>query len=752
MRCPPFRAGRREDPLGGPGRGTDRPRKRLRAWRPWHSPRTTLLACALFCLVAIVAGVSGLDRLSTGGNTPDGSPAVRAGTILSERYGRSAPDLVLLLRDPAGNGDGQRVIDAARTVERHVRGKPGVTATASYLTARDPSFLSRDRRSTLVTVVLAGDEARKTDTARHLVPLLKTGRPGPEVALTATGPAWTRVETLERNRADLVRAELISAPLSALILLFVFRSLLAALLPVVSALVATAGTLAALRALTCVTEVSVYASSITSALGFGLAVDYGILMVSRFREESAAGAGPEAAITRSVRTAGRAVLVSAGIVATSLCALFVFPLGFLRSAAAAGIAVIVFSAAASVIVIPALLALGGRYIDRFDLFGPFRRRRCGAPPGDLAWRRAALAITRRPVVCALTAAAALTVMALPAAHAVLGPNSTEDLPRDTEARTTATAIRDDFLSAPGRDLVIGLPARTPRPDVERYARALSGLPDTAGVRTFTGHYRDGRKTAAPEPWDAAFSTPAGPVLTVTSRHAPADDRSAALVRHVRALHAPGEAHVVGEAAQNVDTLGAIRHSLPWGFAIAASASLLLMTLFTRSLLVPVKALVMACWSLAATLGLLVYGFQDGHLQDAGHQGSLSAVALVFLLMTAYALSVDYEVFLVARIREEYLASGDNTAAVVAGMQRTGRLITAAALVFAAAMASPATSATVPLQLTGLGLACAVLLDATVVRGVLVPALMTLAGGANWWLPGRRGTRPVKPVQQEEVLS
>ncbi|MFD0385625.1 MMPL family transporter [Streptomyces stramineus] len=177
-----------------------------------------------------------------------------------------------------------------------------------------------------------------------------------------------------------------------------------------------------------------------------------------------------------------------------------------------------------------------------------------------------------------------------------------------------------------------------------------------------------------------------------------------------------------------------------------------MTLFTRSLLVPVKALVMACWSLAATLGLLVYGFQDGHLQDAGHQGSLSAVALVFLLMTAYALSVDYEVFLVARIREEYLASGDNTAAVVAGMQRTGRLITAAALVFAAAMASPATSATVPLQLTGLGLACAVLLDATVVRGVLVPALMTLAGGANWWLPGRRGTRPVKPVQQEEVLS
>ncbi|MFD0385624.1 MMPL family transporter [Streptomyces stramineus] len=438
-----------------------------------------------------------------------------------------------------------------------------MTATASYLTARDPSFLSRDRRSTLVTVVLAGDEARKTDTARHLVPLLKTGRPGPEVALTATGPAWTRVETLERNRADLVRAELISAPLSALILLFVFRSLLAALLPVVSALVATAGTLAALRALTCVTEVSVYASSITSALGFGLAVDYGILMVSRFREESAAGAAR--------RRRSPAASAPPGAPSSSPRASWRRPCAPCSSS-------------------PRVPALGGRGRHRGHRLlrrrlrdrhpGPAGTRRpvhrpvrplrpVPAPPlrrtpGDLAWRRAALAITRRPVVCALTAAAALTVMALPAAHAVLGPNSTEDLPRDTEARTTATAIRDDFLSAPGRDLVIGLPARTPRPDVERYARALSGLPDTAGVRTFTGHYRDGRKTAAPEPWDAAFSTPAGPVLTVTSRHAPADDRSAALVRHVRALHAPGEAHVVGEAAQNVDTLGAIRHSLPWG--------------------------------------------------------------------------------------------------------------------------------------------------------------------------------------------
>ncbi|MGK5632441.1 MMPL family transporter [Streptomyces sp. URMC 123] len=687
-----------------------------------------------------VVGLGGLDRLSNNDSLPPTSAVARSRAVLAERYGYAEPDLLLLLK-ATSDVHSPAVAAAAQAVERQVRETPGVAATVSYWTTRDPALRSRDARSALIAVDLSGPEARGPDTAKALVSALGGHRGA--VRVTATGPAWTLVEMLERNRADLLRAELVSVPLGTLILLFVFRSLVAAMLPVVSALVATAGTLASLRLLTSFMDVSVYASNVTTALGFGLAVDYGILVVTRFREESAAGADVPTAVSRSVRTAGRAVLVSASIVVTSLAALLCFPLGFLRSAAWAGIAVVVFSAAASVILIPALLALLGRNIDRWDVFGPFRRHGEHSAEEGLAWRRAALAITRRPVVTALAAVAVLAVMALPAPRVVLGPHGVEDLPRHSTAHAAAVALREDFPTAPERDLTVGLPRATPREAVDRHARALSALPYADTVRTVTGHYRSGARVEGPRPWDTRFDTPGGPLLTVASRFPPHSAESAALVRDVRALPVAGGVHVTGQAAWAVDTLSAVRRALPWSCGLAAAATFVLLTLCTRSLLVPLKAVAVAVMSLAATLGFLVYVFQEGRLRglvgDVGVTGYLPGETLVFLLATAYALSVDYEVFIVARVREEFLASRDNTAAVVAGTQRTGRLVTAASLVFAAAMAGPATSGVTPLKLTGLGLAFAVLVDAVLVRGALVPSLMTLAGRANWWWPRRSAT-------------
>ncbi|QLE70263.1 MMPL family transporter [Streptomyces rectiverticillatus] len=684
-------------------------------------------------------GAGGLDRLSNTWPVPIGSRAARDSAALGERYGFSGPDLVLLL-STTSDVRSPEVAAAGRAVEEEVRRSPGVGAVSSYWSANDPALISRDARSALVSADLTGEEALRAGAARRLVAALGEHR-GP-LTITPTGAAWTLEEILEDNRADLLRAELISAPACALILLFVFRSLVAALLPVVSALIATAGTLAFLRLLTSFTEVSVYASNIATALGLGLAVDYGILVVSRFREESTAGVSLREAVERSVRTAGRAVVVSAGIVLACVSSLLVFPFVFLRSAAWAAVAVVVFSAAASVIVVPALLALLGRNTDRFDLFARLRRRNSRGPEGSPGWRRATLAVTRRPVVAALAAACALTAMSLPAWHVSLGPSGVDDLPHRSRARTAAVIIRQDFASAPERELIVGLPKGTPREEVEGRARTVSALPQTAFVRTFTGRYRGGTKVEAPGPWDTRQDAPAGPVMVVASRFPPGTERSAVLVRQLRTLPAHGHVLVAGRAAEAVDSLSAVRRALPWCCGVVAAATFVLMALFTRSLLVPFKAVVVAAMSLGATLGCLVYVFQDGHLRsvvgDFHAPGYLSDTTTVFLLATAYALAVDYEVFIVARIREEFLASGDNTAAVVAGMQRTGRLVTAASLVFAAAMAGPATSGVTSLKLTGTGLALAVVVDAVVVRGALVPGLMTLAGRANWWLP--RGWR------------
>ncbi|MBM7166867.1 MMPL family transporter [Streptomyces sp. G44] len=683
-------------------------------------------------------GIGGLDRLGNTGAVPPDSAVARSSAVLAERYGVSEPDLVLLLQ-AASDVQAPEVTATGRAVEQQVREAPGVAAAFSYWTTRDPALLSRDAASALVVVDLSGGEARRTETAKSLVTALGEQR-GP-VRISATGPAWTYAEMLDQNRSDLLRAELVSAPLGALILLFVFRSLVAAMLPVVSALVATSGTLASMRLLTSFMDVSVYASNVTTALGFGLAVDYGILVVTRFREESADGAQIPHAISRSVRTAGRAVLASASIVVASLSALLFFPMAFLRSVAWAGIAVVVFSAAASVIVIPALLALFGRNIDRWDVFAPFRRRGRHSAAAAVRWRRVTLTIIRRPVMTALAATAVLGVMSLPAIRVVLGPNSVEDLPRNSTTYTTAVAIREDFDSAPERQLTVGLPNGTPRDVVDHLARTLSAQQHTAVVRSFTGQYRGGTRVEASRPWNALQDTPGGPLLTVTSRFPPHSDESAALVRQIRSLPVRGTTHVTGEAAQVVDALFAAHRALPWSCGFAAVATMVLMALFTRSLLVPLKAVAVAGLSMAATLGFLVYVFQEGHLRslfgDFGVTGYLSGEPVVFLLATTYALSVDYEVFIVARIREEYLASGDNTAAVVEGMQHTARLVTAASLVFAAAMAGPAMSHVTPLKFTGLGLAFAVLVDAVLVRGALVPSLMTLAGRANWWLPSVR---------------
>ncbi|MFF7690227.1 MMPL family transporter [Streptomyces syringium] len=694
------------------------------------------------------AGLLGLGRLTNSGFLPDDAPLTADNARLSAHYGAGSPDLVLLARADQGADSAPAVREGQALQERVSRAR-GVVSATSYWSSGDPALRSRDGRTALITVDLVENEGAATQAARDLVPTL-TGRHGP-LQVSATGPAWMSEQGMRQSRRDLLVGELIAVPLSAVVLLFVFRSLVAALIPLLTGAVAVTGTLACLAALTYVTELSVYAANITCALGFGLAVDYGLFVVTRYREEKAAGAGSRQAVLRSRRTAGRTVVVSAGVVALSLCALFVFPFGFIRSVATAGILVALWSAAAALWLVPALLSVCGPYLGRWDVFARLRRRDPLTPAAQesMAWRRIGLAVCRHPLSFAGAAVVLLAVMALPFTHAAFAPSDARVLPAGNEAHRAQLLLESAFPHAPARVVTIGLPPGTGPAALEVYARKASALPGAAEVRTKDGLYRAGRHQpahpAAPGPAAAAPAT-AGPLLTVITGSDRTTRQSGQLVRALRELPAPGgKSLLTGEAVRVVDTADTLSGALPLAGALAAAVTMLALAWFTRSVLIPLKAVAVAALSLSACVGCIVFVFQDGHFRTLlggfTASGTVDGSVVLFVLIVAYALSVDYEVFLLSRVREEYLAAGDNTTAVVHGLQRTGRLITAASLIVMSAMAALASSGVTLLKVVGVGLAVGILVDATLVRGVLVPALMTLAGRWNWWFPARRRARP-----------
>ncbi|MGA4851630.1 MMPL family transporter [Streptomyces sp. G5(2025)] len=544
-------------------------------------------------------------------------------------------------------------------------------------------------------------------------------------------------QATELSERELLRAELIGVPLAALLLLFFFASLTAALLPVVVGALAVAGTFAVLRLLTAVMPVSTFACNITTALGFGLAVDYGLFVVTRYREELAARGDPAEAIDRTMRTVGRTVLYSAVTVIVCLSTLLLFPLGFLRSLAVAGISVVALAAAATLLVLPSLLAVVGTRIDRGDVFAPLRRKGRG---GTVApWRRLVVIATARPVLAGGCAALVLAAFALPFAHVRFGVADERVLPARAESHATAARIEREFDLPWNRALAVLLPRADVvdrQEAVDAYARRLSALPGVEKVSGGLGVHRDGRLTAGPGMESLLHVSKGATWLSVIGSGPPADDER--LVRELRALPSPGPHLVAGRPARVLDTKDAVLRTLPLAAAVVVGSVLVVLFLFTGSVLIPLKAVAMGALSLGASFGAMVHVFQDGHLRrlvgDFTVTGELETSMPVLVFGAAFALSVDYELFLIARIQEEYRSTGDHRAAVVEGIARSGRVITAAAVVFAAALIPLVSSGVSLLKLFGCGLALAVLMDATVVRGVLVPAFMTLTGAANWWAP------------------
>jgi RND superfamily putative drug exporter len=516
-------------------------------------------------------------------------------------------------------------------------------------------------------------------------------------------------EFQDQAQEDLERGERLALPVLLLLLLFVFRGIVAAVTPLLMAVVAVAGALLILLGISEVADISVYSVNVITMLGLGLAVDYSLLVISRFREERAAGLELPAAIERTLATAGRTVAFSGLTVAASLCGLLVFAEPFLRSLAWGGIGVVLVAMAAAVTLVPALLGIWGRRI---------RPGRAGRSDQGLFYRLSRVVQRAAPVIV-VAVAALLVLLAVPFRHARLENSGLEALPASSESRQLFETI-DQRFEGGGTDPIVLLVETSPRaPLLADYLRRVETLPGVRSVRP-----REGIPPVLTVVDVVPTGTSQGPVAT-------------RLVERIRALERPVPVGVTGAAAFLVDYRDSLLARLPWALGLIGLATFVLLFLMTGSVVVPVKAIVMNVLSLGASFGALVWVFQDGHLSGLlgfDPPGMVDITVPVLIFVFAFGLSMDYEVFLLSRIKEAWDQTGDNDRAVALGLQRTGRIVTSAATLIVVVFLGFAAGELLTIKEVGLGMAIAVVLDATVVRMLLVPATMKLMGRWNWWAP------------------
>ncbi|MEU3459916.1 MMPL family transporter [Streptomyces sp. NPDC006733] len=683
-------------------------------------PRLTLLLALLFTALAVVAGSGVADRLSGGGWEAPDSESSYATKALEERFPASQPNLVLLVDSRGAGVDSPRVAAAGRDLARRLAADPAIAGVTSYWGMGAPELRAKDRGEAMIAARIVGGDDAVGAAVDRIAPAYRGSQGVVDVRIG--GVAAVRHELQSTIEEDLLRAEMIALPVTLVLLVMVFGSAVAALLPLGVGIVAILGTNAVLRLVTSFTDVSLFAQSLTTVLGLGLGIDYALFIVRRFREELAEGSEPLAAVGATLRTAGRTVLFSALTVAAALAAMLLFPQYFLRSFAYAGIAVVLLAAGAALIALPAALVLLGHRVNALDLRRLWRRRTPAAERREPGAGYAALArlVMRRAPLFALGAAAGLLLLGLPFLQVQFGTADDRQLPAGAESHAVQQHIRDDFPGKPGGGITVLAEGSPDRGALAGYKAELAALPGVVTV-------------------DGPFVAPSGGAayLTVLPRTEAVDAATQDLVGEIRAVKAPFTTSATGQAAVLVDAQKAIADRLPWAVGMIAVVTLLLVFLLTGSVVIPLQAVVLNALSLTAMFGAVVWVFQDGHLSGLlgfTATGSIETTLPVLMFCLAFGLSMDYGVFLLSRIKEEYDRSGDHQGAIVFGVRRTGGLITAAAVILAVVMVAIGTSRVANTKMLGLGIALAVLMDAMVVRTLLVPAVMRLTGRATWWAP------------------
>jgi trehalose monomycolate/heme transporter len=697
--------------------------------------RWVLAAAGVFVVVAVGWGTSVFGRLVGGGFNDPSADSSKAVTVADAAFGRDGADVVVIYSSRTRTVDDPTFSSAvAQTLTR----LPAADVRAVVTARTNPAMVSADRHTTYVVLQLVGkDDAQRQKSYDAIKDQLAA--PG---LTTLRGGAVAINEAINKQvTADIGKAEGISTPILILLLVLVFGGLAAASLPLAIGGLAILGAFTALRVISIFTDVSVFAINIVTMLGLGLAIDYGLFVVSRFREELAArGGGRDAvhpAVVATMRTAGRTVLFSGLTVALALSALMLFDLPFLRSMGYGGVAAVLVAMTGALTVLPALLSVLGPRVNSLRVHLPAFLRRHPPAAGaataatggpDLAphgaWYRIATSVMKRPVAYVAGITVVLLAMGLPFFGVQWGSPDHRALPVGAEARTAGEVLSAQFPNSGTSpiDAVITLdrPAAGARADLAAYAVRLRAVPGVSGS-TVTGLAGNHARIS----------------LTYTPDAASAAGR--ALVASVRAVAAPKGAQVLvgGFSATNADTLAAIGRTLPWAALWIVAGMLVLLFLAFGSVVLPFKAVLMNMLSLSASFGAVVWIFQEGHLSGLlgfTSVGSVEATQPVLMFAIAFGLAMDYEVFLLSRIREEWDRSGDNTRAVALGLERTGRIITSAAALLIVVIGAFATSGVTFIKMIGVGVAVAILVDATVVRALLVPATMRLLGRVNWWAP------------------
>ncbi|MFF7245242.1 MMPL family transporter [Embleya sp. NPDC008237] len=708
-------------------------------------PRLLLLTALLLLIGAGLLGRGVGDHLLGGGAVDPNSASARAATALDHDFPGSRPNLVLLVGADRPL-DAPEVTTQARELAARLAAEPDVEGVLSHWTDGAPTLRTADGRHGLVLAHIRGEETAASDTFERLAAHYRGTRGALTVELG--GSVAVRHDMQKTISEDLVRAELIALPITLLILILVFGSLVAALLPLGVGILAMVGTNAVLRLVSTTTDVSVFAQNLTTVLGLGLAVDYGLFVVRRYREELAAGAPPARAVAVMLDTAGRTVVFSALTLAVSLAAMLVFPQYFLRSFAYAGIPVVLLAAFGALVILPAALVLLGTRVDRGDLRAPLRRlgRRLrpgagagGAPTAvrDSRWYRLSQAIMHRAPIVAVLTTGLLVALGLPFLGVQFGTGDDRQLPRSAESRQVQQVIRDQVDGRPTGSIEIVVGTTQQAEGTADYSARLSALDGVARVVGPAGTFEHGVRSAPAGPAEAGRRAAGSAYISVVPA---VEDLSAAgedLVREVRGVAAPGPALVGGQSAEVVDAKHAIGSRLWLAGGLILLTTFVLVFLLTGSVVLPILAIVFAALSLTAMFGAVVWVIQDGHLSgllDFTPTGSIETALPVLMFCIAFGLSMDYGVFLISRIKEEHDRTGDHRGAVATGLARTGGIITAAACVLAVVMFAIGTSRVTNTLMLGMGLALAVLVDAFVVRSLLAPAVLALTGKATWWAP------------------
>ncbi|WP_167099839.1 MMPL family transporter [Mycobacterium sp. DL592] len=728
------------------------------------APRRVLLAAVTLAIVAAIFGIPVGKALSAGGFDDPSSESSEADGLLADRFHQGDMKVLIAVTSDRGVQSDTARAAGADIVAKLEQSPHVADVTSPWTVSSDAagSLISKDGKTGLIIAGITGDDNAAQRYAETLDEELTQDRDG--VTVRFGGPAAVYAQISRQTEHDLLSMEAIAIPLSFLVLVWVFGGLPCAAVPLMVGILAIVGTMAVLRAVASFTDVSIFALNLSVAMGLALAIDYTLLLVSRFRDELAAGEERDTALVRTMVTSGRTVVFSAVTVGLAMLPMALFPMYFLKSFAYAGVAVVSFAALAAIVVTPAAIVVFGPRLDALDLrrLTWRSRKRTALPPAmvrcgrhripdrscpdpaveDSFWFRSANVVIRHSVPITIVVVAVLVLAGTPFLGLKWGSPDDRVLATTASARQVGDRIRDDFAMdvADNVTVVIRDAARVGDQELADYAARLSQVPNVLSVSAPAGAFAGGTLVG---PATGPTGVADGSAFLTVASSAPL--YSAASNRQLDQLHqvpTPGGTRVVltGDAQTNRDNGDAVTSRLPLVLGLIGAVTFVLLFLLSGSVVIPLKAILLNVVSLTAAFGAIVWFFQEGHLGGFGTTatGTLSAAMPVLLFCIAFGISMDYEVFLVSRIREYWLASDQTPAAndesVALGLARTGRVITAAAVIMSISFAALAAADVSFMRMFGVGLTLAILVDATIIRTILVPALMHLMGKTNWWAP------------------